>query len=691
MAYEHNTISWESHTLTTSDGVDYNIVAGTTTDDITGRLAFDGTTPLLYYIYWYENEPTEYSTILASAWGDIPRLGYHIISEVMPQVSTLSGPDGDPQANITHTVSTPMLSQVNISQVGVQDSITGGTISNIGTTATTGKRLKFNTPGADATGAGVSADASRHWIRGYSANSVADTGGRWLDIDGFGEAITIRDGLATDRLLGKFDYSGVTFYDGSSDSYILSGFNEDGMKFYNGTSIFKTDATTVSHYGDRRIKYYNTSGLGDTHLRMMIDSNDTTGLDGSLGEGVTFYNDSGYIMLAIDANGVTFFNGTITGTQSDDIISKWTNTELMFYTAGGSDTEDRKVRIGIGATAGMTLFGVITSGLTGASTIQWQSAPAGSENTLGLWTEKAYLGLWRHDTVVDDLLMYVPTSDIYLKSGRLDGSLGGSRIRLEASAGLVNSANGWAVHSSSASNGYHYNLFYPYNTAGDLYPDGTATEPFNYIGYYKADLSMASGAIALAASMTAVASYYFNGGYGSGAYPSHTFTYDNNTGMYRVSEDVIGFSAGGTGRFAMSATALYPIADEAYDLGTTSLQFNDAYVKCTSSSSGTNLVVTVGGKIVKETSSIRYKDNVKTLDFDSSQLDKLRPVSFNYKFDNASGIGLIAEEVNEIYPELIQYNEDGDPEAVKYNSLSVILLDEVKKLRKEVRDLKEKH
>ena len=688
MANDHNTVTWVGHTLTASDGNDYYIVAGTTTDDYALRL----TAGVLYYIYWDETSPYKYSTIIASSWASGTPAGKHIISEVTGQVLA-SHPGTATVANIEYKTDVPATTGVNITTIGNQDSLTAETVSNIGTTATTGTRLKFNTPGTDSSGADAGesgTDAERHWIRGYTNNSIADTGGRWLDIDGYAKAITIRDGEETDNLLGKFDETGISFYDGSSSGYILSGFNEDGMKFYNGTSASKTDATTVSHYGDRQIKYYNTSGLGDTNLRMMIDSNDTTGLDGSLGEGVTFYNDSGYIMLAIDENGVTFFNGTISGTQIDDIISQWTTTELMFYTAGGVATENRKIRIGIGATAGMTLFGVITDGtFTGASTIQWQSAPAGSEGTLGLWTEKAYLGLWRHDTVVDDLLMYVPTSDIYLKSGRLDGSLGGARIRLEASSGLANSANGWGIHSSSVSGGTHYNFFYPYNHDNDLTPDGTDGQPYNYIGYYSTDLGMGAGSVAVAATITAVASYYFNSGDGSGTYPSHTFYNDFNTGMYRVGSDVIGFSAGGTGRYAMSATALYPIADEAYDLGTSSLQFNIGYIKCPNVAGGTAVLVTTGGQLVKTSSSIRYKDNVETLDFDTSKLAKLRPVTFDYKSDKSSHVGLIAEEVNEVLPELINSNDEGQPESIEFNGLTVMLLDEVQKLRGEIKKLKE--
>ena len=109
-----------------------------------------------------------------------------------------------------------------------------------------------------------------------------------------------------------------------------------------------------------------------------------------------------------------------------------------------------------------------------------------------------------------------------------------------------------------------------------------------------------------------------------------------------------------------------------------------------SSDTGTDVVVTSGGDIKKKTSSIEYKENVKDLKIDSEKLYKLNPVSYNYKITNTKDIGLIAEEVDEILPELVYRNEKtGKPESVKYSSLSVILLDELKKLRQEIQELKE--
>jgi septal ring factor EnvC (AmiA/AmiB activator) len=60
---------------------------------------------------------------------------------------------------------------------------------------------------------------------------------------------------------------------------------------------------------------------------------------------------------------------------------------------------------------------------------------------------------------------------------------------------------------------------------------------------------------------------------------------------------------------------------------------------------------------------------------------KLRPVTFTYKADS-TGIqqyGLIAEEVEKVYPELVIDDSDGRAETVAYQVLPAMLLNEVQK------------
>ena len=62
---------------------------------------------------------------------------------------------------------------------------------------------------------------------------------------------------------------------------------------------------------------------------------------------------------------------------------------------------------------------------------------------------------------------------------------------------------------------------------------------------------------------------------------------------------------------------------------------------------------------------------------------KLRPVTFRYRQDpeGVKQYGLVAEEVERIYPELVIYGADGKVETVRYLALVSMLLNELQKQR----------
>ena len=109
--------------------------------------------------------------------------------------------------------------------------------------------------------------------------------------------------------------------------------------------------------------------------------------------------------------------------------------------------------------------------------------------------------------------------------------------------------------------------------------------------------------------------------------------------------------------------------------------------------SGTDLVVDGSNVVHKKSSSRKYKRNIVDMVLDSNKLYDLRPVDFEWNEKSATegkkDIGLIAEEVAEILPEIVNYNNDKIPESVSYDKLSVILLMEIKKLKEEIEKLKE--
>ena len=97
------------------------------------------------------------------------------------------------------------------------------------------------------------------------------------------------------------------------------------------------------------------------------------------------------------------------------------------------------------------------------------------------------------------------------------------------------------------------------------------------------------------------------------------------------------------------------------------------------------------GQLGTPTSSRRYKINIEDLGSDSESIFALRPVSFEYKGDykHRTYMGLIAEEVEEVLPRLVNY-KDNLPDSVRYQDLPVLLLNEIKKQQKKIEKLEKR-
>lgn len=113
------------------------------------------------------------------------------------------------------------------------------------------------------------------------------------------------------------------------------------------------------------------------------------------------------------------------------------------------------------------------------------------------------------------------------------------------------------------------------------------------------------------------------------------------------------------------------------------------------SSSAIPVLVDSSGQLVTVSSSRRFKEDIHDMGDASSDLMRLRPVTFHYKKPLADGsqpmqYGLIAEEVAEVYPDLVAYCADGQIETVKYQLLDPMLLNEVQRQQAEIRELQER-
>jgi hypothetical protein len=97
---------------------------------------------------------------------------------------------------------------------------------------------------------------------------------------------------------------------------------------------------------------------------------------------------------------------------------------------------------------------------------------------------------------------------------------------------------------------------------------------------------------------------------------------------------------------------------------------------------GAAVVLTSSGQLGVVSSSERYKTAIAPMGRSSEKLQKLRPVSFRLKDqpDGALQYGLIAEEVDQVYPELVIRDASDTIQGVRYDELAPMLLNEVQKL-----------
>ena len=84
-------------------------------------------------------------------------------------------------------------------------------------------------------------------------------------------------------------------------------------------------------------------------------------------------------------------------------------------------------------------------------------------------------------------------------------------------------------------------------------------------------------------------------------------------------------------------------------------------------------------------SDLNLKENIKTIENSLDTLAQLRGVSFDWKETGKGSYGVIAQELEEILPDLVK---NGEVKSVNYNGLIGVLIEAVKELSAEVQELK---
>jgi hypothetical protein len=97
------------------------------------------------------------------------------------------------------------------------------------------------------------------------------------------------------------------------------------------------------------------------------------------------------------------------------------------------------------------------------------------------------------------------------------------------------------------------------------------------------------------------------------------------------------------------------------------------------------------GASYNATSDYRVKEDIFPLLLEDYSIDNLNPITFKYKTDKKQSIGLIAHELQEDFPFLVEGEKDGEKtQTVNYIGLIGVLIKEIQELKKRVKTLEEK-
>ena len=98
-----------------------------------------------------------------------------------------------------------------------------------------------------------------------------------------------------------------------------------------------------------------------------------------------------------------------------------------------------------------------------------------------------------------------------------------------------------------------------------------------------------------------------------------------------------------------------------------------------------NVVVDNNGVLWKESVPVGgTKENVKNLEINPQKVLSLQPVKFNWQKTGDEDVGLVAEDVEKTFPELVSHDNNGKPAFVKYDKLVLYLLELTKAQQQQI-------
>ena len=435
-----------------------------------------------------------------------------------------------------------------------------------------------------------------------------------------------------------------------------------------GTSVWSTSGTNTYYNSgdvgigtssiDAKLEVFHNSSLSDPHIRLHENGNDYARLNFENNNGSNYWSIAAYIASNVQNDRLNFWNGT-----SGDVMTI---------------TGDGEVGIGVGISPKVPfhvgngrriLFGTDTLG-NGDKLMFLPDLHAFRVGTVATGAASTY---WNRDSIG----LYSFASGLNTRAQGFGATAMGRDTEATNSyafaSGFFTNADG----QYSTAMGFNTDAFALGSTALGYSTDAEANYSFaaGYFAEAQAIYSIAIGNAVRAQSFASMAVGRYNVGGGSatswvtsdpifeigiGTGPSSranamTVRKNGNVGigttfpgaaLHVVGEVRVGsleeFSDGGS--FLMQVNSSFaPLTNGNRSLGNSSFRWNTVYA--------------TNGTI--NTSDLRDKENIQSLEYGMNEIMELNPVTFNWISDETETpkIGLIAQELQEVIPEVVKASD----------------------------------
>ena len=563
----------------------------------------------------------------------------------------ITGSFGIRSGSITNSASAPFMLAYNTGSGAVtftQRNSTSGTSGTSGTVGTSGTSGTSGTVGTS----GTSGSSGTSGTSGSSGSSGTNgtSGAAGSDGDNFKTTSSTNETIA----LG-------------SQTFVV----DTGLAWTTGQTAIITDATNDANYMAGEVTAYNSAngnftvnvtvvGGSGTKSSWVVNLSGEVGAAGSSGTSGT----SGTTPFPYSGSADISGSLTVTGSNAPAVrVSGSTTLTGSLFTSGSNISTGSLITSGSNITTGSFI-------VSGSNTLSGSFLQSGSTQITGSTLLSGSLLLTGSSALALRVTGSTALTGSLFVSGTVSGSFIGDGTGLTGVASPTGSYTGsftgsFLSHTASFKNGA--------TVSGSLLQSGstqitgsTLLSGSLFLTGSSAAALRVSGSTSLTGSLSVSGSTTLSG---SVLIATSSIVQNNDLPAilsYNTSSGIVAYTTGSLG----GGGGAFPFSGSAEITGSLSV---------TGSAFVTSLT---------ETSALRFKENIEDMSDELSNVYKLRPVDFDWKENGEGDKGLIAEEVNLIYPEFVTLNTDGTMQGIKYSKLISVLIKSVQELKDEVDSLK---